>query len=265
MAVYARINGKQKKVSEYDTTLMLTLKDVIPNDIEYTSKYLVKKDDAPAGKLRDFYNTKDNSGLVRKIFTTCLKAILMEIAMGRCKFIAPSKGRGNPCIYMGEMNDKVVQFKRKTNRLKQFNLMATGYKIPYIKYMFSERSSRQHLEVYVNKNIYSELVEHANEGGHFSQRPREIDYFLPYIYEEFSYIKEHNLQKLVKDCFRKLAWHLRRGEEVRCIDGDGEIRFFRPLGKKHDEVMRKVVKARLTRERNKKNESISKSISGTKY
>jgi len=263
MAVYARVDGKQKKVSEVDTTLMLTLRDVIPNDIGYTKKYLVKKKDAPDGKLRSFYNTKDNSGLVRKIFTTCLKVILFEIAMGKCKFIAPSRGRGNPCIYMGEMNDKVVQFKRKTNRLKHFDMMGCGYKIPYIKYMFSQRSTRQHLEVYVNKSIYAEMVEHANSGARFSQRPRDIDYFLPYIYEEFSYIKEHNLEKLVKDCFRKLAWHLKRGEEVRCIDGDGEIRFFRPLGKIHDKVMRKVVKARLTRERNKKNESISKSISGT--
>jgi len=263
MAVYAtNAEGKKIKVSEYDTTLMLTLKDVIPNDVGYTQTYLVKKDDAPEGKLRTFYKTKDNSGLVRKIFSTCLKAVLMEIAMGECKFNLPSRGKGNPILYMGEMNDKMVQFKRKTNRLKNFDLLASGYKVPYIKYMFSQNSKRRELEVYVNKSIYGEMVEHSNNEGSFSQRPRDIDYFLPYIYGEFSYIKEHNLQKLIKDCFRKLSWHLKRGEEVRCIDGDGEIRFFRPLGKRHDEVMRKVVKSRLTRERNKKNESIRKSISG---
>jgi hypothetical protein len=50
-----------------------------------------------------------------------------------------------------------------------------------------------------------------------------------------------------------LNWHLRRGEEIRIIDGDGEIRFFRPLGRIHDKVMKRVVKGRMTRNRNKEN------------
>lgn len=260
MARFANINGKKVKVSEYDTRLMLSLRDVIPNDISYTRLYLKKKKDAPEGKLRDFYNTKDNSGLVRKIFTTFLKAVLIEIAVGRCKFIIPSKGRGNPSIYMGYMKDAAVKYKRKTKRLQQFDLLQTDYKVPYLKYKFSEFSQRKPLEIYVNKNIYNKIIEYANSGANFSQRPRDIEYFLPYIYEEFSYIEERNLKLLLKDCFKKLQWHLRRGEEVRCIDGEGEIRFFRPLGVRHDKIMKKVVKKRLTRERNKKNESIRKSI-----
>ena len=249
--------GNRVKIAEFDTSLMLTLKDVLPNDPKIAKKYLVKKADAPEGKLRDFYNTKDNSGLVRKIFSTLMKSILIEMAVGQCQFIWPKQGKSSARMYVGKLDDKVLRAKRKLKKLRHYNLTQTGYEVPYIKYSFSDFSKRQHLMVYLNKSIYKELVEYANTGGHFSKLPRELDYFLPVVYEEFSYIKEAKLKSLMRYCFLRLQWHLKRGEEVRFLDGDGEIRFFRPLGKAHDKVMREVVKKRLTRERNKRYESIS--------
>jgi len=255
--VYNKKKDKYKKVADYDTTLMMTLKDVIPNDPKLAKEFLVKKDDAPEGKLRDFYHTKDNSGLVRKIFTTFLKAVLIEVAVGSCQFIVPLRGRTNPSIYVGELNDKVVKTKRKQGRLNNINLLQTDYTVPYLHYKMSPTTSRQDLLIYVNKSIYNRMINHANKGGKFSKLPKKLDYFLPYIYDEFSYIKEQQLEKLLKHCFTRLQWHIKRGEEIRIIDNDGEIRFFRPLGKAHDKVMRKVVRQRLTRERKQRYGSIS--------
>jgi len=257
MPRYIIKDGKKKKVAEYDTSLMLTLRDVLPNDADLAKKFLVKSKDAPKGKIRDLYGTQDNSALVRKMFVSLLKVILTEIAMGYGQFIVPTTGNSYPSIYMGWLDEGVTKSKRKQNRLSHFDLMQTDYKVPYVKYSLGSRTNRQHLNIYLNKKLYAHLIERANSGQPFSKAPRDIDYFLPYLYEEFSYIKEDKIRPLMLHCFSRLQWHLRRGEEVRIIDGDGEIRFFRPLGKIHDEVMTQVMRTRLTRERNKKNESIS--------
>lgn len=250
--VYNKKREKYKRVSEYDTSLMLTLKDVLPNDSKIAKEFLVKKEDAPVEILRDIYHTKDNSGLVRKVFVTFLKSILFEIAMGRCQFYVPLKGKTTPKIYMGRLHDKVVKNKRSIGRIPDLDLMAMDYNVPYIRYKLSDNTSKRDLSVYVNKKIWKEIVDYANSGQTFSKLPRTIEYFLPVIFEEFSYIEEQGLEKLIKHCFSRLHWHLRRGEEVRILDQDGEIRFFRPLGKAHDKIMTTVVKQRLTRERNKR-------------
>ena len=255
--IYNKKTKRYNKVAEYDTSLMLTLKGAIPNDPATAKELLIKTKDAPAGKLRDIYHTKDNSALIRKIFVVCLKAILLEISMGRCKFIVPQKGKFNPAIYMGELRDDVVQGQRKRGKLNKFDLLMGDYKIPYLKYKMSPGTRRPDLMIYVNKTIYQEIVDHANSGQKFSKRPRKIDYFLPVVYEEFSYIKEQQLERIVKYCFSKLHRAIKKGEEIRVIDGEGEIRFFRALGRHHDKVMRKVVKTRLTQERNKRYGAIS--------
>ena len=128
----------------------------------------------------------------------------------------------------------------------------TDYKIPYIHFYFHANSKKTPYLIYVNKHIYNELVERSNTEGRFSNYPREIDYFLPCVYEEFSYIQERQLERIVRHCLRKLIKVMQQGEEVRIIDKDGEIRFFRPLGVYHDQVMRRVVKKRINRERKEK-------------
>ena len=261
MPVYVKgKRGGQKKVADYDTTLMLTLKDVIPTDRAFTKQFLVRKDDAPAGRLRDFYGCKDNGALVRKIFSTCFKVILYEVAAGNCQFIVPNRGPSNPRIYIDFLKDSEIRGKRKSHKLKKFDLLQTDYKVPYIHYSFSPTTTRSPLRIYLNKELYEVLVNTANSGKTFSKLPRKLDYFLPYIYEEFSYIQEDKLRLLLNTCFRLLQKRLRFGEEVRFIDRDGEVRIFRNLGPKHDEIMKIVKKRRLTFERQER-EKLYESIS----
>lgn len=255
MPIYKRgVRGGKVKVAEYDTTLMLTLNDVLPTDRNILKKYLIRTKNAPSGKLRDFYNTKDNSALVRKMFTVLLKEVLFYVANGLCEFIVPNKGASKPKIYVGFLSDKEVKFKRKTNRLQQFNLFQTDYKIPYLQYKLSPTTLRKDLKIYLNKNLFNELINTANSGKKFSRVPKDIDYFLPYIYEEFSYIQPTKIKSLMTECFRLFHKALRQGEEIRIIDGDGEIRFFRNLGQQHDLIMSRVKKRRLTIERKKREE-----------
>ena len=108
-----------------------------------------------------------------------------------------------------------------------------------------------------HSKIYKHIIEHANSGGHFSKLPRDIDYFLPYIFNEFAYLNEDKIVSLLKYCFSRLHKAMKLGEEVRILDKDGEIRFFRQLGSHHDDIMTKVMKKRLKREREEKYETIS--------
>ena len=252
MAKYIIKDGRRVKVSEYDLSLMLTFKDIIPNDPKVAKKLLVKKEGAPAGKLRDIYNTRDNSSLIRKIFINCLKAILVEVASGNCQFYGPGRGDITPRIYVGEQNDNVVRAKLQNNQLKDIDIMKAKYKAPLIMYNPDTRCGKKDLGIYVNQKIYKELIDTANEGFNFSTRPKSIDHFIPYTCSKFSYIREDKIEKIVKYCFTRIRNNVKLGEEIRIIDGDGEIRFFRILGKYHDQTMREVVKRRIKRERNKK-------------
>jgi hypothetical protein len=252
MAQYITKDGKKVKVSDYDTSLMLTLKDIIPNDPSFAKRYLVRTAEAPAGKLRSFYACKDNSALIRKIITTAVKAALSEVAAGNCRFNFPAPSKAY--IYMGHLNEGVTKSKINTGNLKYLDLMQTDYKVPYITLKFAPKTLKRELKIYVNKNLYASMVEHANTGEKFSNRPRDLDYFLPYIYDTFSYIEETQLKNLVIYGFNTILWHLKHGEEIRIIDTEGEIRFFRALGKLHDKVMRKVVQRRILREHNEKYE-----------
>jgi hypothetical protein len=236
----------------YDTSLMLSLKDVVPNDRAYAKKYLIKSDIAPKGKLRNLYHTQCNSSLTRKIFNYTLKIILWEIAAGKCSFTWPNNSASK--IYMGWLDDKIVQQKAKLDKIPYINLIQTDYKVPYITFEFSKSEKKVPLKIYVNKEMYKAAILHANTGQKFSQRPRTINYFLPYIYDEFAYIKQESLKALILDCFSKVLWCLKQGEEIRILDSEGEIRFFRPLGRIHDKVMSNVVKKRIEKEHREKHE-----------
>jgi len=236
----------------YDTTLMLSLKDVLPNDRAFAKKFLLKTDNAPKGKLREIYHTQCNSALVRKIFTYTIKLILWEVATGKCSFNWPSQSKSK--IYMGWLDDKIVKSKAKHNKIPYMDLIQTDYKIPYVCFDFSPYLNKKPIKIYITKEMYKAAILHANTGQKFSNRPRGINYFLPYIYEEFPYIKPQSLRLMILDCFSKVLWHLKEGEEIRILDSEGEVRFFRPLGKFHDEIMTTVVKNRINKAHKEKHE-----------
>jgi len=253
MSLYVNTkNGGRKRVREYDTSLMLTLKDVIPNDPAFAKRSLQRSKSAPEGRLRDFYNSKCNSSLIRKIFTFTLKCILWEVAAGNCSFSWPNKSTAK--IFVGTLNDSIVRSKAKFGKLNYIDLTRTDYTVPYLTMSFPKYTKKADIKVYVNKEIFNTMIAQANTGKGFSKRPRQLDYFLPYIYEEFSYISESSIRNLITECFSKLLFTLKQGEEVRILDNTGEIRFFRALGNLHDEVMTKVVKRRMEKEHKEKYE-----------
>jgi hypothetical protein len=235
----------------YDTSLMLTLKDVIPNNREFAKKFLIKTEDAPNGKLRDIYHSQCNSSLIRKIFNYTIRVILWEVAVGNCSFYWPhSKSK----IFMGYLDDKVTRSKAEYGKLDYIDLLQTDYKIPYITFEFSPHLNKKPIKIYISRDMYEATINHANKGGKFSKRPRKLDYFLPHIYEEFKYIRPQSLRLMILDCFNKLLWHLKQGEEVRLLDAKSEIRFFRPLGKQHDSIMSSIVRNRINKAHKEKYE-----------
>ncbi len=247
MATHVLKEGRPVRVSYFDTSLMMSLKDIFPNNPTIAADLLEKKKGV-SGNIKSIVGAQDNSSAVRKIFRHFIKEVITDIVEGNCMFTFP--GAITSELYMGELLDSLVRWKRSEGMLEDFDMSATKYKVPYIKYRFSRNSRKQDLNVYVNKKLYKRLVEVANSGKKFSKRPKNIDHFLPSIYKQFPYIKERSIRKIVKECLKRLARALKEGEEVRVLDGDGEIRFFRPLGKNHDAIMREVVKKRIIRQEN---------------
>jgi len=247
MARYVKeSNGELRQVSRFDTRLMMSPRDIFPNSKEEAAKYIIKKDKYKVGKPSKWYGVEDNSSLVRKIFRHCIKNIIDEVISGNCKFMLPNKSSAS--IYMRTLDrtDVIAKCKKGINH---FDLLATNRTIPMLTYSISKSNKRKKLNIYVSNDRFKTIIERANTGKIFSQRPRGLDYFLPKIYEEFSYLSEEYIRKALLFCFRRMSYYLKRDEELRFIDKTGEIRFYRPLGKLHDVVMQSVVNKRKARER----------------
>ncbi len=201
------------------------------------------------GKPTKWYGVEDNSTLVRKIFRRCIQNIIDELIAGNCKFMLPNNTSAS--IYVGKLPKKTVLSRCQAGR-NPFDLLSTNREMPGIFYRIGKNTRRKELKVYVSRDRYDKLVERANTGVIFSQRPRGLDYFLEDIYKEFDLLNEKCIRKSLLHCFKKMSYYLTRDEELRFIDKTGEIRFYRQLGSVHDDVMRAVVNKRKYRERKQK-------------
>jgi len=239
-------NGSLKQVARYDSSLMMSTSDIFPNNPELASKFIVKKDKTMSGKPSRWYNVESNSALTRKIFKFCIQTIIDDIIAGNCKFLLPNNTTAY--IYMGNLPTQTVLHRCKAGR-NPFDLLSTNRKMPALFYKIGTNSRRKQLKIYVSSDRYNKIIERANTGELFSQRPRKLEYFLDTVYKEFDLLNEEYIKKSLLHCFKKMSYYLKRDEELRILDKTGEIRFYRQLGTKHDEVMRKVVNKRKYRER----------------
>ena len=182
--------GGFRQVARFDTRLLMSPLDIFPDDREIASKLIIKKDSNRDGRPKIWYVVESNSALVRKIFRHCIKNIIDEIISGGCKFTMPYISSGE--IYMGHIEQHAV-IDRCQNGINNFDLLATGRKMPELRYKVSKNLKKKQLRVYVSRDKYDNLVDRANTGKVFSQRPRGLEYFLPKIYEEFSYLNEKEI------------------------------------------------------------------------
>jgi len=240
MAIIAKKYGKNVRVSKYETVGMMTLKDIYPGNKVTNKEYLIKTKSAPSGAFKDLYHVQDNSSLVRKIFREYLFSVLEVISTGKCAFKMPNKS--GSLIYLGYMNDKAVQYKAQKGQLKDIDLLASGFKVPYLTYCISKTVKRQELKIFVPQQIYQNILEVANENKKPSKIPYEFKYFLEPIFTKYNELEQHGIQKLILDLLRTMGKYITRGQEIRMVFNSGEIRFFRPLGNVHDRVMRELNK-----------------------
>lgn len=242
-------NGSLKQVARYDSRLMMSTSDIFPNNTQLASKFIVKKDKSMKGKPSRWYNVESNSTLVRKIFKLCVQNIIDDIIAGNCMFTMPNNTTAY--IYMGKLSKETVLHRCKAGR-NPFDLISTNREMPGLFYKLGKNSKRKQLKIYVSKDRYNKIVERANTGEIFSQRPRKLNHFLDGIYKEYDMLEEKALKRLLLHCFKRMSYYLKRDEELRFVDKTGEIRFYRQLGDKHDEIMRSVVNKRKYRERKQK-------------
>lgn len=243
-------NGELVKTANFNTSLMMTLNTLYPNDTQLTKKLIKTNRKFKRGdKLQKLYNTKDNSGVVRKVFREFFKLVLIDVLEGNCTFYFPGNSQAH--IFVGNLSDKCVKSSRQKGYKSKFDLLVRDYKVPHLMYKFSKKSRRQTLRIYVHKPMFARFIDVANSGKKFSGRPKTMEHFMPEIHKRFDCITEKSLDRIVRYISQKLTWNLRRGEEVRMVENDGEIRVYRPLGPMHDEIMEQVVSKRKARIRNK--------------
>lgn len=247
------IYGKNKeliRVAKYKQEFIMSLNEIYPDNPKLT-KSLIKttKKFKKGDVLQRIYGVHTNSALVRQIFREYFKNMLVDVLEGNCMYIFPYPTRAR--IFVGDKFDRTVRGGIRHGITPATDLLIRDYKVPELNYIFSPNSTRAKLNIYVHKSMYARFIEVANTGKIFSRRPKTMEHFMPFIYKKYDYIKKDSLDKIVRFILIKVAYNLRRGEEVDFVEKAGLIRIHRVLGKKHDEVMEDVVDRRKVRIKNK--------------
>jgi len=164
--------------------------------------------------------------------------LLTVVSTGRYAFQMP--GKAGAVIYLGDMHEKAVKYKAQNGQLKEFDLLASDFNVPYITYEFGGKKKKQDLKIFVPRDIYANIVNVSNTKKHRSKIPYGYDLFLEKTYTKYSYLKKSGLKRLVYHLLQTMGKRLREGHELRMVSDKGEVRLFRPLGPIHDKVMRKV-------------------------
>lgn len=162
MAYSIDVNGNKKFYSTYSRLGVPTLTRLFPNDPENTKKLLKKSKTARTGRLQDLYNTKDNSGLVRKIFYVFLLKIIKRVANGDL-FLFPGKTNAN--ITLKYIPSDEVKKLRQMGKFMNIDIIKSRFQIPRFTFDFGPKSNKKDMQIYVGPELHQTALKNAENGS----------------------------------------------------------------------------------------------------
>jgi hypothetical protein len=231
----------------------LTIEDIFDLEGDELKHFIEKKDTAPEGNLRDFYQTQSNRGLISKIARHGIKIILWEVINGK-SFYLP--GSTESKIFVGRMNEDVAFKKIKAGLYGNLKLYMTDFKLPQIQ-MYIGEALKHNTCVYVNRDFYHRMSYLANEKGKIGGKiPMKLKHVLERLYDEFSYVRRDKIKLIMTTFFRRLRIISQMRGDLVMKDNDHFIKFYYPCSarrySRHSAQIRNRVLKRLKLDKEQK-------------
>jgi hypothetical protein len=230
------VSGRELLLTRYGEN-QLSIEDLFDLNSEELKLFLKKKKDAPIGNLRDIYHCQSNRGLVSKIARETLLTVLWEVVCGKT-FYFP--GTTKEKIFVGVLDQKIAEHKRRLGKYQNLNLYMTDFRIPSLQVYSPPNKNKKfyNTSIYVNGDVREEITRRVNETGRVGGKiPVRLENILPIIYERFSYIQEEYIKLICITFFRRLRLVCIHDCDLIIRDRVNVIKFYYPrTAQKYTEV-----------------------------
>lgn len=148
-------SGKKTYYSKYERSGVLSMKSILPESKETTNLVKLK---AGKGDKVAIHKATTGSTLARRIFYSCIEAILERVADGDV-FILP--GTTGAHILLKKTPDKEVKMMRQMGLFKDIDIIKTGLNIPRFTFDFGPKYTRRDRQIHVTKALSNRAYRNA--------------------------------------------------------------------------------------------------------
>lgn len=151
-------DGSKTIHSRYSNKGVCTLREIFPESIATSKKFLKRKKGYEKVSLQAIYGIHDNSCLVRKIFSRFIFKILTRISTGDIFEMSPyTKAH----LVVKPMKDEVAKKVRQKGYYADYDIVKAGFKIPEFIYDFGPYSKRRDVKISVPITLKRETLKLA--------------------------------------------------------------------------------------------------------
>jgi hypothetical protein len=131
--------------------------EIFPKSVATSKKFLKKKKGCDVN-LQTVYKVHDYSYLVRKIFSRFMFKILTRISSGDIFEMSPNT---KAHLVVKPIPDEIVKKIRQKGYYSDFDIVASGFKIPVFTYDFGPYSRRRDVNISVPMALKKETLKRA--------------------------------------------------------------------------------------------------------
>jgi len=151
-------NGNKVQMLRYEKMHAVTLADIFPLEQKVTK--MLKKERWVTGNLAKQYRVQSLPKLVRLIFYTIIKKVLLRVANGDV-FVLP--GTTGAYIALKKLPDASARKILQKGRYSNYDIAKAGYVIPIFVFDFGPKKLRKDASIYVPRYISDIALRNAEE------------------------------------------------------------------------------------------------------
>jgi hypothetical protein len=179
----------------WDAGARLGIHALFPLEETQLRAVIKKKKGAPKGKLRQFYDCRNNRELITKVARDLFYSIIWDVIHGH-RFYFP--GTYKSYIHVDFLPDNYLKIKRQLGFYKYIDLSIWNYKLPAVRVKSAKSKRENDYMITFSGPFFSDMIKLWTAGEKIGgKKPKHLKHYLPELYERFAYIREESINFIV--------------------------------------------------------------------
>jgi len=175
-----------------------------------------KKKGAPKGKLRQFYDVRNNRELITKVARELYYMILWDVLHG-CRFYFP--GTRKTFIHVDYLPDYYFQAKRRAGFYYRLDVSVWDYKLPVLRVRCAKSNREHDSMISLSGAFFATICKYWYAGEKIGgKKPRMLKHYLPDLSERFAYLREDSLNYIVDTFLQNYKLAVEGGAKITIAD-----------------------------------------------